>query len=225
MILPRDSSAPAHAVFYFDFLSPEAYLASGEVSRFAAITGAHLTWEPVQAGHLQPGVLPSPDWDYLQHQAREGNLLFEIPRRYPFDSGQLLRTCVFVRERSGQEAMTAVAERLWRQVWGQGEDPEDLATAIRAGKEVALPEEVLRAGIEAPGTALILGRLTARAAARGVRIVPALFVHGSLFSGLGQMAEAERILRSDVQGFHSSTSGECQGPDSPGDIPDWTFSG
>lgn len=224
MNLPRDASAPVHAVFYFDFLSPEAFLASGQVARLAAIPGAHLTWEPVLTSHLQGSGPPVPDWEALREQARRWNRRLKVPPRFPFDSRPLLLAAVFVRERSGQETMIAMAHRIWRQIWEEGRDPENLDTAAAAGKEVAIPPSILLHGAADPSTGQVLDRLTSRAAARGVRTVPALFVEGSLYSGLDQFSGALRALEAAAHSppRHPFENRPAGGGD---DIPDWTFSG
>jgi 2-hydroxychromene-2-carboxylate isomerase len=165
-------------------------------------------------------------WRQVEQAARRFGLPIAAPARLPFDSKLLLETCLFVKERSGQEAMAAVADALWRAVWQEGEDPESEETALRAARAVAVPERALRESLGDPRLPEVLARLTRRAALRGVRRVPTVQLEDRLFTALEGAVEAERILRGELpmQGDGRS-GGRDDDSDGPGSVPDWTFSG
>jgi 2-hydroxychromene-2-carboxylate isomerase len=218
--LPHRTTAPRHAVLYFDFGDPCAYLASVRLPAACAEAGVSLTLEPIDASGLDPGCRPAaaggPGWEPLRRLASEWGLSLSPPARYPFDASPLLRACLFVRDRSGQEAMAAMAERIWQAVWQDGADPGDPGTAVKAGRLAAVPEPALRAGLTDPRSAALLERFTRRALERGVRSVPAVQFDGETFEGVDGLAEAEARLR----GVPSRPSR----PAAPLP-PDWMFGG
>ena len=210
------------------------------VPRLTVDSGAALTLMPVDAHALGgSGGMTGPQasealrdylWRDVEAAASRLDLPFRRPDRFPFDSRLLLCTCLLVRDRSGQEAMQAVAESLWHEVWERGADPEDPGTVVRAGREVAIPESALRRAHEDPGTCGILSRFSARASQRGVFTVPTVDVEGVLFSGYEELAELERRLRGEPLDAPRNANakpedrGDSEKGDSP-DMPDWTFSG
>lgn len=230
MTLPDRAHAPHHAVFFFDFGDPFAYLASRRIPRASREAEVALTLAPVHAGGLleqraSAGAAArgqESSWESAAEAARRAGVTLRRPERYPFDSRRLLEACLFVRERSGQEAMTAVADALWQAIWERGDDPESIETAVEAGRGVAVPESAMRAGIEDPRITEVLERVTRRAALRGVRRVPTVQLEDRLFSGFDDVLEAERLLRGSPA---PDRDGRREGDDDSGPIPDWTFSG
>jgi 2-hydroxychromene-2-carboxylate isomerase len=230
--LPRRASAPEHAVFYFDFADPYCYIAAMRVPRLTVDSGAALTLMPVDARALGgSGGMTGPQaseslrdylWRDVEAAAKRLDLPFRRPDHFPFDSRLLLCSCLLVRDRSGQEAMQAVAESLWHEVWERGANPEDQDTVVRAGREVAIPESALRRAHEDPGTCGVLSRFSARASQRGVFTVPTVDVEGVLYSGYEEMAKLEQRLRGEP--LDASPGAPSKKGDSP-DMPDWTFSG
>jgi len=105
------------------------------------------------------------------------------------------------------------------EVWQEGADRTDLATAIRAGHSVAIPEPALLAGVSAPRVDEMVARVTRRARDSGIRTVPMLQTESDVFPGFEGLAAAEIRLRGDAS----------RGPagDDPGGFAasDWTFSG
>ncbi|MBP7147302.1 MAG: DsbA family protein [Acidobacteria bacterium] len=211
MNLPLEASLPRHTVFYFDYADPASYVASALVPRLCRDGAASCSLEPVDSQVLATPT--DPDWRTLTERAASLGLPLVRPARFPFDSHPLLRTSVFVRDRSGQEAMAAVADRIWRHVWALGEDPEDPDLLLRVSRDLALPEPTLREAPRDDAAARMLARLTERAAGRGVARVPALLVEGRLFQALDGIAAYAAEVRPHASGGAS------------GDIPDWTFSG
>jgi 2-hydroxychromene-2-carboxylate isomerase len=210
--LPARTTAPAHAVFYFDFLDPESYLAAMRIAALSRGGAVSLTLEPVAAATVT--VDGERSWSLLRGRAASLGVPFEPPPCYPFASAPLLETCLFVRDRSGQEAMAAVAERIWHGVWRDGADPSDRAMALRAAEGAAVPETALAAALDDPKWPEMLARVTQRARERGVRTVPALLVEDDLVSGLDGILRAEGRLRGTRERTEPSAA-----------LPDWTFGG
>ncbi len=225
VILPSQSATPRYAVFYFDFRDPFSYLVAGRVQKVCRDSGVSLTLEPVDSTALGDGRVDasagSDFWDKVARAAAAEGLTLRAPARFPFDAALLLKTCLFVRDRSGQEAMSAVAERIWQAVWQQGADPADPETAISAGKGAAVPAAALRAGMTAPRADQMLARATQRAKERGVSQVPTLQVESDFFPGVEALPAAELRLR----GEHAAHGASDERPGSPSALPDWFFGG
>ena len=242
--LPSRATTPRHVTFYFDFLDPYAYLASNVIPEVCKQVQAALTLEAVDSRRLpretalvrdatSPAVRAYLLEDVRQAAGRLG-VEFRQPAKYPFDASMLLETCLFIKDRSGQDAMAAVTESIWEAVWKHGSDPESRETAIRAGGEVAVPEKALLAALEDPRLPGMLERATERAAGRGVVNVPAVSLGDRLFIGLNEVLTSESLVRGKAEpapGASTRVSGkENRSEDDDDDekgpsIPDWTFSG
>jgi 2-hydroxychromene-2-carboxylate isomerase len=219
--LPQRTTAPHHAVFYFDFGNPFCYFAAERIPAACREASVSLTFEPVDGSAMDGQGPPSPDprhWTGILELASKWGLALAPPAAYPFDSRPLLRACLHVRDRSGQEAMAALSEQLWIELWKSGNDPADTGVLLRAGRVAGVPEAVLRAGVEDPRTATMLERVTRRAWERGVRAIPAVQVEDDLFAGFDHLADAESRLTGRGRTRPDDRSG-------PPPLPDWTFSG
>ncbi len=237
MNLPRRTTAPGHATFYFDFGDPYAFLAARRVPEVLEARGLTLGLVPIDAGLLSgagrsgaaglaPGVRGYVIDDVRRIAARLG-MPFAAPPVFPFDARCLLGLCLFVRERSGQEAMAAVADALWHEIWERGADPRDEATLLRAARDVAIPEATLRAAFDDPALQARVGRETARARERGVMSVPAVDEESHLFCGFEAVARLDPKLAQAAEAGEAGPApeGGKNAPERRGDMPDWTFSG
>ncbi len=233
MKLPSRAISPRPIIFYFDFLDPFAYLAATRIPRACREAEASLTLEPVNSrvmpavGAVAMGERSSKQWETAGRAADHFGVILNRPGKYPFDATRVLETCLFVRDRSGQEAMAAVADALWSAIWADGADPERLRTALTAGRGVAVPEQVLRRSLEDPRAPEMLARVTARALRRGVTRVPEVQVDQRLYLGFNEVLTAERVIRCEqVQpGPGSTADGPDEGEGGDVALPDWTFSG
>ncbi|MDQ7005710.1 MAG: DsbA family protein [Acidobacteriota bacterium] len=225
MNLPSRTTAPLHVTFTFDFADPFAYLVSKLVPRACREAEAALTLEPVHARRLgAAGGVPPKPWPAVEAAAARLGMEVRVPRRYPFDSARLLETCLFIKDRSGQEAMAAVTDSLWEAIWVLGEDPESRQTAIRAGRSVAVPEPALEKALADSRMPAMLERVTRRAADRGVDAVPAIRLDAGLFVGFEAVLDGVARLGGSLP---TGKGGAREGPGDDDDpaVPDWTFSG
>ncbi|HHN74013.1 MAG TPA: hypothetical protein ENK10_02165 [Acidobacteria bacterium] len=223
MNLPSRTTAPLHVTFTFDFADPFAYLVSRLVPRACREAEAALTLEPVHARRLAASSdQPRRPWAEVEAAASRMGMQVRVPRRYPFDSVMLLETCLFIKDRSGQEAMAAVIDSLWEAIWVLGEDPESRQTAIRAGRAVAVPDRALEEALADFRMPALLERVTRRAEERGVGAVPALRIDSRPYVGF------EAVLAA-VAELGARPAGRALPPDPDDDqdppVPDWTFSG
>lgn len=187
--------------FYFDYVSPYAYLASRRIGALCERHGAELVMRPVlYAGLLDHWGLSGPAevaprrvWvfkDVLRHAALLGVKLHG-PRTHPFNPLQALR--VSLHEVAGAR-QPEVIEALWTGAWASGLDlgtTEGVAQALDAAGIEARP---LMAAAQDPQVKAALRRETDAAIARGVFGVPTMLVENELFWGNDRLQHLELHL-------------------------------
>lgn len=193
-----------HITFYFDVVSPYAWLAFERLPQALEGLSYHMSYRPVLLGallqqHGNPGpagIAPKRDWTY-RHAAWLGHALgcgLEMPARHPFRPLPLLRQALACSEDGSVNRF--VAGSVLRHVWRGGHDALD-ATRLDA------LAEVLSAQIQGPADAAmvrakaLLRANTEAAAARGVFGVPAFEVDGRLFWGLDGLPMLRAYLQGD----------------------------
>jgi 2-hydroxychromene-2-carboxylate isomerase len=192
---------PESIEFYFDFVSPYAYLASRQIGQLCARHGVQLVPRPVVYGALldhwgltgPAEVPPRREWlfkDCLRHASLLG-VAFHGPAAHPFRSLTALRAAL--PEASGQQ-QAEVIEALWQGAWARGLDlgrPEGLTAALEAA---GLEAKELLARTELPEVKAALRRETDAAIARGVFGVPTMIAGAELFWGNDRLAHLELYL-------------------------------
>ena len=189
------SAQPAR--WYFDYISPFAYLQWRRLKRHADV----LALEPVPIlfaavlDHLgTKGPAETPDkrrftYRFVDWRARQDGVPLKFPAAHPFNPLAALRLSTALGNRP------EVVDALFAQVWEQGRavDPEALApVAARFGvAEVA-------AAIADPVVKNTLRENTERAIARGVFGVPTIEVGGELFWGDDATEMALAFVRGDL---------------------------
>jgi 2-hydroxychromene-2-carboxylate isomerase len=160
--------------FYFDFASPDAYLAAEELP-------VHAEWVPVRAG-----ALAGPNrWDGFRCQADVDAALeavsleaqrrelqpFRAPASFPFDSELALRAATYAK---GIGRVVAFSLAAFRQAYAGGRALDEQDTIVIAAAACEMhPRAVLQA-LERDSIQRALDEATAQAAAAGVTEVPAL---------------------------------------------------
>jgi 2-hydroxychromene-2-carboxylate isomerase len=180
------SAEPAgeHAAFYFDFSSPDAYLAAERVLRIVGDRGLVAEWIPIRAPR---------EWAVFRCATEEEIARSGIERlaaerglqavRWPpaFDSELALRAATFAKSIGRIVSFTLAA---FRQAYAGGADLSDTDTVLIAASACEMhPRAVLQA-LERDAVTRQLDAATALAAERGVRDVPALWLpDGTLLHG------------------------------------------
>lgn len=169
------------ATWYFDVISPYAYLHLKQFGRLARPLS--ITYRPVLfAGLLKhwgtkgPAELPAKRTHTYRQcvwNARVLGVPFAMPPRHPFNPLKVLRLLTAL------DAPRAAVLAAFDFIWGEGHDPEAEWPALCARLGVA-PDTPL---IEEPAVKQRLQETTAAAAAAGVWGVPTLEVDGELFWG------------------------------------------
>ena len=137
--------------FYFDPISPFAYLGSIQIERVAARLGRNVEWKPVLIGVTilkVMGLKPLPETPlkgpYLKHDAVRLAEYFDVPFRYHgltgINSLAALRAFVVLKEHDAGLAKS-LAQRVFGRLWVRGLD-------ITGAHDIA--EEAKDLGIDVP---------------------------------------------------------------------------
>jgi 2-hydroxychromene-2-carboxylate isomerase len=187
--------------FYFDYLSPYAYLASREIPALCERQGIELRLRPVlfagllnHWGQRGPAEIP-PKATHTAKECMRHALLREIPfrppRHHPFNPLTALRATL--AEVAGDE-QPRVMRAIYEMGWGAGGDlgnAEEIAGALDAAD---LDGAAIVERANSPLAKAALRRDTADAIARGVFGIPTMLVGEELFWGLDQLTYLELFL-------------------------------
>jgi 2-hydroxychromene-2-carboxylate isomerase len=187
--------------FYFDVISPYAYLAFEKLPVALQGLSYSVSYRPVvfgailkHFGQLGPAEIePKRVWTYRQIQwlAREQSALLHMPASHPFNSLQLQRLAVACGKQGA--CNRDVAETLLRHVWQGGQEAADaqrLQALIDQLKPVhAMDDPAIKAQLKANTDAAI---------AAGVFGVPLMEVDGQHFWGVDALPMLRAYLEGDA---------------------------
>lgn len=188
-----------HPTFYFDFRSPECYLAAERVN--STLTEVPV-WEPVgspalgtASGQRPPPTTGSPDpgdlADLKRRAAVQGLPPLRFPDPWPADVEIALRAATFAQSLGRVVAFSLAA---LRQAFAAGRDLSEVDNVLIAAAACELhPRAVLKA-IESRSVAERLRTATAEAVARGVRGLPAVATAEGVFHGRAAVEAAAGVL-------------------------------
>lgn len=188
--------------FYFDYLSPFAYLASVAAPEICVRHGVRLRFRPVlfaglldHWGQRGPAEIP-PKAVYAfratLRYAKHHGIPFRAPMYHPFKPLTALRaTLAADSEEDRPRAVRALFELGWVRGRDLGDPSEIEATLCSAG----LDGRALVAAANDDSVKALLRRETDDAIERGVFGVPTLTVDGELFWGLDQLPYLELFLQ------------------------------
>ena len=190
-----------HLTFYFDFISPYAYLAFEKLPLALEGLTYSVDYKPVlyaaflkQHGQLGPAEIPPKrDWTYRQvlWNAHANGIPMQMPAAHPFNPLSLLRLALAC----GSQGLVNrhVAETLLRHVWRDGGNPVD-AARMEALKQALQPKRD-------PSSEAVKAELksnTDEALARGLFGVPTLAIDDKLFWGFDALPMVRSYLDGDA---------------------------
>jgi 2-hydroxychromene-2-carboxylate isomerase len=175
--------------YYFDPVSPYAWLAAGSLARIEA-AGAQVVVQPVLfAGMLNAHGQKGPAEiaakraytfrDVMRQAARQG-LRFTGPPGHPFNPLLALRMCAALDD---QVERRRFALALMSACWERGDDISDAPTLVRLARECGLNGEQLADAASQPAIKQRLAADTEQAIAAGVFGVPTFRYGNELFWG------------------------------------------
>jgi 2-hydroxychromene-2-carboxylate isomerase len=187
--------------FYFDYESPNAYLAWTQLPKLAQRYG--FTVEPVPIlyaalldahGQLGPDESPAKGRWMSKNLARKAILLgvpLNPPAYLPFNPLLALRTTLLLSETRERDALI---DALFRAVWVRGLHVSETAVVEGVANEIGLPGAALVAKAQMPEVKNKLRSQTDDAISRGVFGVPSMEVGDELFWGYDDFPYLELFL-------------------------------
>ncbi len=189
-----------HITFYFDVISPYAYLAFEQLPKTLEGISHSVTYKPVlfgamlqHFGQLGPAeIAPKRTWTYRQINwlAKQQGSSLHMPANHPFNPLGLLRLAVAC----GKDGLCNryVAETLFRHVWQGGLDAGD-AQRLQALAGQLKPAR----SHDDPNVKAELKANTDAAIAKGIFGVPTMEVDGEAFWGLDALPMLRAYLEGD----------------------------
>lgn len=187
--------------FYFDFVSPYAYLAFERVPESLMGLSYTMRYQPVlfaallkHHGQLGPAeIAPKRDWTYRQvlWQAHQHGVDLQLPTSHPFNPLALLRLAAACDTVGLPNRY--VTETIFRHVWQGGLDATDADRLRRLTEQLAPRRD--------PGSAEVKGELAAHthsAIEHGVFGVPSFQVDDKLFWGFDALPMLRAYLDGDA---------------------------
>lgn len=187
--------------FYFDFISPYAYLAFEALPKSLQGISCSVNYQPVlfagllkHHGQLGPAEISGKrEWTYRQvlWQARQLGIDLDLPQAHPFNPLGLLRLALACSPH--QHPNRRICEAIFRHAWRGGaaaDDPSRLAH-LSAQLQPDCSVDDLRVKEQ-------LKTYTEQALARGVFGVPTFEVDGQLFWGLDSLPMLKAYLQGDT---------------------------
>ena len=178
------------ADWYFDFISPFAYLASERLSllaptirvRYKPVLFAALLDANGQKGPAEIAAKRTFTYRFVVWQARRWGIPVRFPHEHPFNPLALLRLAIAC------DCRPEAVQRIFRFVWRDGRLPDLPIEWAELAHDLGLPDAAER--IAGPDVKERLRRNTDEALARGVFGVPTLAIGETLFFGADAMEMA-----------------------------------
>ena len=200
MTLPKTMS-PATIRFYFDYESPNAYIAWTQLPELARRHGCAIDPVPIlysalldAHGQLGPGECPAKGLWMSKNLARKAVLLgvpLNPPAFLPFNPLLALRTTLLVSQTRERDALIGA---LFQAVWVRGLHVSETAVVESVTNEIGLPGEDLVEKAQMPEIKNQLRVQTDDAISRGVFGVPSMMVGDELFWGYDDFPYLELFL-------------------------------
>jgi 2-hydroxychromene-2-carboxylate isomerase len=189
-----------HITFYFDFISPYAYLAFERLPHALQGLSYQVTYKPVlfaallkHYGQLGPAeIVPKRTWTYRQMMwlAREQGVPMQAPASHPFNPIGLLRLALACGHNG--TCNRYVAETIFRHVWATGLEAADtgrlaaLAEQLQPARQVS--DEAVKAELKANSDAAIAAQIFG---------VPSMQVDAEVFWGCDALPMLRQYLTGD----------------------------
>jgi predicted DsbA family dithiol-disulfide isomerase len=193
----------ANIVFYYDFASPESYLALERLAKSIAAFAPELV--PVVADDLDP--LPPPDDDARRANiesvaARSDVLPLVWPADFPnLDTTDAIRVATYAKS-IGKVAVFSLS--LFRQIYAAGNSPSDISTLYLAAAASEIHPRAVDQALSRDRVQETADEATAAARAAGVTSVPALRIGQRLLVGPALLEDAASVMRAALEGYKDS---------------------
>ncbi len=185
--------APLAPIFYYDLVSPDAYLA---LERLVEVLGVVPELRPVSWSRL--GFAPAPLtrdpvlMASVERRAQERGLQpIRWPAHWPGDTDLALRVATYA---AGIGKLAAYSLAAFRQAFAGGRELAEPDTVLLAAAACEMHPRAVLAAVERRSVRARLELATREAAAAGVRALPALTISGRAFEGDERLEDAAAAL-------------------------------
>lgn len=187
--------------FYFDFGSPNTYLAHTQMSGIAERTGAEIVYRPMLLGgvfkatkNVSPALHPLKE-AYMRADlprcARHWGVPFAMNPHFPINTLHLMRGTLALRD---ENIFSAYVDTVFRAVWAEEKDMGDPAVVADVLGGIGIEPEDFVARISADGIKQGLIAATEAAVGRGIFGAPTMFVGDEMFFGQDRLHHVEAAL-------------------------------
>lgn len=187
--------------FYFDVVSPTAYLAWTQLPALVERTGAELDYRPMflggvmaSTGNRPPGTVEAKGrWmsaDLARFSARYG-VPFQMNPAFPMNTLPIMRAAMTWKDRPDFEAFL---KTIFEAIWVDARDVAQEQVLTQALADGGLDPEVFWAAAKDPANKDALKANTDEAVARGVFGAPSFFVGEELHFGQDRLHFVESAL-------------------------------
>lgn len=190
--------------FYFDFISPYAYIGATQIEAIAARHGRTVNWRPVLIGvtimrvmGLKPLTETPLKSDYLRHDGARMAKIFGVPFNYHNLKGiNSLAACRAFLWLKQQDAALAVrfAHRIFRRLWVEGRDITPVEAVAEEAGALGIDAPALLAAIVSDTGKHALNVAVDQAIAAGVFGVPYVIADGEPMWGCDRLWMLEHWL-------------------------------
>lgn len=191
--------------FFFDFGSPNAYLAYTQLPAIADRHGAKIVWQPMllggvfqATGNRSPAEIPAKSrWsrEDIQRWVRRYGIEFRHNPHFPVNTLPLMRGAVGLQMHEGPDAFLHYVETMFRAMWVDERnlgDPEVIGATLQGA---GFDPQRFQAMIADPDVKAELKARTEQAVERGVFGAPSFVVDGTLFFGQDRLHFVEEALQ------------------------------
>lgn len=190
--------------FYFDFMSPFAYLAFQKVPGLCRKFGlefrphvANLPRLKLLAGNTGPANVTIPlKLRYLRTDLDRWATIYDVPLVFPksLASEALNKAFLFAADQGEGEAFIRAA---WARVWGEGDDPADPALLDELAQRFGWNPSTLATWVASPESANSYDAETHAAHEAGVFGTPTMIIGDEIWWGNDRLAFMEEALQSE----------------------------
>lgn len=191
---------PVNIAFYYDFSSPESYLALERFGKSMAAFAPELM--PVRESTLDP--LPLPDTDArrarLEELAIDRDVLpFVWPEDFPFlDTTDAITVATYAKS-IGKVAVFSLS--LFRQIYAAGRDPASIDTLYLAAAASEIHPRAVDQALSRSKPSVDADEATEAARELGVTTVPTLRMGQRMLVGPALLEDAADVMRQALEAF------------------------
>ena len=192
-----------HVTFYFDVVSPYAYLAFEQLPEALRRVSCSVTYRPVlfagllkHHGQLGPAeIAPKREWTYrhVKWLADAAQIPLQMPSSHPFNPLVLLRLALAANPQSPGLANRYVCESIFRHVWRGGQEATDVRRIDALINQLAPVGDWHSDSVKSS-----LKINTELAISHGVFGVPSFVVDDKMFWGLDALPMLRNYFLSDA---------------------------